>query len=62
MTAVGFANIVERRHTPPTSKSVRFSVATNGKFTVATNSLLFETAIIDQDYRAVPWPLFQDTG
>ena len=36
--AVGFANIVERRAESANHSSVRFSVATNGKFTVATNT------------------------
>ena len=34
---VDVVNIVERRAAPANHQGVRFSVATNGKFTVATN-------------------------
>ena len=35
---VDVVNIVERRAAPANHQGVRFSVATNGKFTVATNN------------------------
>ena len=37
---VDVVNIVERRAAPANHQGVRFSVATNGKFTVATNRVL----------------------